>query len=128
MIVPFLRTHSRRHSAYLYGRCTVGRRFNLTRFLILPIRSSRFVCVGRSFSCFSTLKSKKSRYIDNTNSGGTFHPLAQFALKLCNGLLWKPQCSLLQSVRELQTRRNPAATRQSDLNIGNSILSAYIQL
>ena len=52
MIVPFLRTHSRRHSAYFYGRCTVGRYFNPPRSLILPIRSSRFVCVGRSFSFY----------------------------------------------------------------------------
>ena len=35
------------------------------------------------------LHNKKSRHIDSTNSGRTFHPLAQFALKLCNGLNFK---------------------------------------
>ncbi len=34
-------------------------------------------------------KQKKSRHIDSTNSGRTFHPLAQFVLKLCNGLKFK---------------------------------------
>ena len=32
---------------------------------------------------------QKSRHIGSTNSGKTFHPLAQFALKLCNGLNFK---------------------------------------
>jgi len=32
---------------------------------------------------------QKSRHIDSTNSGKTFHPLAQFVLKLCNGLKFK---------------------------------------
>ena len=35
------------------------------------------------------LENKKSRHIDSTNSVRTFHPLAQFALKLCNGLNFK---------------------------------------
>ena len=34
-------------------------------------------------------RKQKSRHIDSTNSGKTFHPLAQFALKLCNGLKFK---------------------------------------
>ena len=35
---------------------------------------------------------QKSRHIDSTNSGETFHPLAQFALKLCNGLTLNSDC------------------------------------
>ena len=37
---------------------------------------------------------QKSRHIDSTNSGKTFHPLAQFALKLCNGLKLKHKSSV----------------------------------
>lgn len=38
---------------------------------------------------FLIFRKQKSRHIDSTNSGRTFHPLAQFALKLCNGLKFK---------------------------------------
>ena len=38
---------------------------------------------------FLIFRKQKSRHIDSTNSGRTFHPLAQFALKLCNGLNFK---------------------------------------
>ena len=55
--------------------------------------TSQWVSIGRSilgskFLKFSKTK-QKSRHIDSTNSGRTFHPLAQFALKLCNGLNFK---------------------------------------
>ena len=45
-------------------------------------KSSKF----ENFFIFVKIAQQKSRHIDSTNSGRTFHPLAQFALKLCNGL------------------------------------------
>ena len=48
-----------------------------------------FVGFFKTFLFSLKLHNKKSRHIDSTNSGRTFHPLAQFALKLCNGLKFK---------------------------------------
>ena len=48
-----------------------------------------FVGFFKTFLFSLKLHNKKSRHIDSTNSGRTFHPLAQFVLKLCNGLNFK---------------------------------------
>ena len=49
------------------------------------------IFVGFFKTFLFSLKShnKKSRHIDSTNSGRIFLPLAQFVLKLCNGLNFK---------------------------------------
>ena len=60
-------------------RPSLGRHFeSLKKRLFLKLFYFRLNCT-----------TKKSRHIDSTNSGRTFHPLAQFALKLCNGLNFK---------------------------------------
>ena len=48
-----------------------------------------FVGFFKTFLFSFKLHNKKSRHIDSTNSGRTFLPLAQFVLKLCNGLNFK---------------------------------------
>ena len=53
-----------------------------------------FVGFSKLFLFSLKLHNKKSRHIDSTNSGRTFHPLAQFVLKLCNGLKFKLKLSV----------------------------------
>ena len=52
----------------------------------VTFKTSVFEGFFKTFLFSLKLHNKKSRHTDSTNSGKTFHPLAQFALKLCNGL------------------------------------------